>query len=264
MTSSHKHSLTGKSVVAGDIDAAFAVLDARLRKLESPPVVLPGLPAIPANLGTKLRWVPAETGNALAPFMVLTYPDEHIGQPGQNMTVFNRFTHVRKPTVHDGYLDLRATRRPDGLFDADLVGTDPIFGYGVFRFWLRMNIVVNSWQSAWLYDTLRWTATEIDFPEILESQSLTAHVLGAGAGSKYGIAKPADLATAFHLFRIERRASFVAYSIDGTEVARITGTMPADPLAILLDSKVGFPWAERPTATTPEPFLHVAGVTVDS
>jgi hypothetical protein len=102
---------------------------------------------------------------------------------------------------------------------------------------------------------------------MLENQSLTAHVLGQGAGGIYGMRRPADLATAFHEFKIERRATFVAFSMDGVEVGRINGSMPASRLAILLDSKVGFAWAGvagTPSASTPDiTYLHVAAVTVD-
>ena len=71
----------------------------------------------------------------------------------------------------------------------------------------------------------------------------------------------------FHEFKIERRATFIAFSMDGVQVARINGSMPANRLAILLDSKVGFPWAGTagtPSGSTPDTtYLHIAAVTVD-
>jgi hypothetical protein len=236
-----------------------------------PPPPPASLPAINPAYGTLLRKV--FTDGTLAPFRVLTYPDAHIGGAGQFMTVFNRFSNGASQTsVHDGYLDLRATRRTDGLWNAALVGTSqggsgPTFGYGVYRFWVSFNAAPQTWQTAWLYDTTSWSATEIDFPEMLENQSLTAHVLGQGAGGIYGMWRPANLATAFHEFKIERRATFVAFSMDGVEVGRINGSMPANRLAILLDSKVGFAWAGAagtPSGSTPDiTYLHVAAVTVD-
>ena len=227
-----------------------------------------GLPNISPAYGTVMRKV--FTDGTMGPFRVLTYPDDHIGGAGQFMTVFNRYS-LANATVHDGYLDLRATRRADGLWNATLVGTSqdgngPTFGYGVFRYWLRFNVGHATWQCAWLYDTTSWSATEIDFPEMLENLSMAAHVLGQGAGSKYGIARPGDLANVFHEFKVERRASFVAFSIDGVEVARVNGAMPASKLAILLDSKVGFPWISSgaPSGSTPNSvYLHIAAVTVD-
>jgi hypothetical protein len=137
----------------------------------------------------------------------------------------------------------------------------------VYRFWLSFNIGPQTWQAAWLYDTTTWGATEIDFPEMLENLNLSAHVLGSGAGGTYGLPKPANLATVFHEFKVERRPTFVAFSLDGVEVARINGSMPANKLAILLDSKVGFPWMGgpgTPSSSTPDlTYLHVAAVTVD-
>jgi Glycosyl hydrolases family 16 len=230
-----------------------------------------GLPAINPAYGTVFRKV--FTDGTLAPFKVLTYPDDHIGQPGQYMTVYNRFSNgAGQVSVHNGYLDLRATPRADGLWNAALVGTSqsgngPTFGYGVYRFWLSFNIGPSTWQGAWLYDTTTWSATEIDFPEMLENLSLTAHVLGSGAGGQYGLPKPANLASVFHEFKVERRATFVAFSLDGVQVARVTGSMPATKLAILLQSTVGHPWmaaAGAPSASTPNPtYFRVAAITVD-
>ena len=97
--------------------------------------------------------------------------------------------------------------------------------------------------------------------------SLAANVLGQGAGGTYGLPKPANLASVFHEFKVERRAGFVAYFLDGVEVARVNGSMPASNLAILFDSKVGHPWmgaAGAPSGSTPQlTYLHVAAVTVD-
>lgn len=233
-----------------------------------------GLPTIDPGYGATLRKI--FTDGTLTPFKVRTYPDAHIGGSGQHMTVYNRFSNgANQVSVHDGYADLRCTRQPSGsLWNAVLLATSQdgvgsTYGYGVYRFWLRFNIAPATWQSAWLYDTTTWTALEIDFPEMLENLSLTAHVLGSGLSTTgiYGMPKPADLATVFHEFKIERRSTFVAFSIDGVERGRLTGTMPSRSLAIMLDSKVGFPWmgsAGAPSSQTPDPtFLHVAAVTVD-
>jgi hypothetical protein len=236
-----------------------------------PPPPPSGLPYINPSYGTLFRKV--FTDGTFGPFKVLTYPDDHIGGAGQFMTVYNRFSNgAQQASVHDGYLDLRATRRSDGLWNAAFVGTSfqgngPTFGYGVYRFWLRFNIAPQTWQAAWLYDTTSWSATEIDFPEVLEGDSLTAHVLGSGAGGLYGFPRPATLASSFHEFTIERRPTYVAYSIDGVQVGRINGSMPASKLAILFDSKVGWPWAGAagaPSASTPsDTYMQVAAVTVD-
>lgn len=238
----------------------------------SPPPPGPGLPTIPAEYGTLLRKVFADEPT-LTPFRVLTYPDDHIGGTGQYMTTYNRFSNgASQASIHDGYLDLRCSRRSsDNLWDAVLVGTSqdnsgPTFGYGITRVWARFNIGPGTWQTSWQYDTTTWSSDEIDFPEMLENLSLTCHVIGTGAGGKYGLPKPSDIATAFHEFKTERRAGFTAFSIDGVEVARVTATQSTKKLALLLDSKVGFGWIAggQITSSTPNPtFLHVAAVTVD-
>lgn len=243
--------------------AAEAALAARLSKLEAPPPS--GIPAIPAGTGTKLRKDFAD--GLLAPFRVLTYPDTH---PTDNMERYNRFANgAKNATVHDGYLDLRATKRPDGLWDAAFVGTSqdgngPTFGYGRYSFCSRANVGRGTWQTpGWLGDTTTWGANEIDWSEMLEGLQLSAHVIGQGAGSWYG-APPADWATKWHIFTIDRQPTYVAFLLDGVEKARITAAMPATPLAILADSKIGFPWAEGPDATTPDPtWAQIAWVTVD-
>lgn len=210
----------------------------------------------------------------LAPFKVLDYPDDHIGGSGQFMTVFNRFRHAATHTlVHDGYLEMWAKRQGSGnLWDSDLIGTSqanngPTFGLGITRYWARFNPGPGTWQCCWLYDTTSWSADEIDWPEMLENMSPTAHVIGTGAGAKYGIPLPADIATNFHEFSVERRASFIAFGIDGKEVARFTKPQSLRKLAILLDAKVGFGWTGSTgqiTSNTPNPtFLHIAAVTVD-
>lgn len=233
-----------------------------------------GVPTIPAGYGTVFRKV--FTDGTLTPFQVLTYPDAHIGEPGQFMTVFNRFSSGASLTsVHNGYLDLRCSRQSSGtLWNGSLVGTSfdsndiaHTYGYGVFRFWVRMNVGPGTWQTCWLYDTTNWSAIEIDWPEMLESLGMDAHVIGPGAGNVQNIPFPSDLATVFHCFKIERRATFVAFSIDEVEMGRVTNSMPSDSLAILLDSKVGFAWTGptgQITSATPNPaYLHIAAVTVD-
>lgn len=251
---------TGDTAESQRAMAAEAALSARLAKMEAGtvPTGIPPLPPLVAG-----EWRKDFADGLLAPFRVLTYPDQF---PNDNMEKYNRFAGAA-PTVHDGYLDLRATRRADGLWNAMLVGTSQdgtgaTFGYGRFEICARANVGRGTGQSGWLYDTTTWTSTEIDWPEMLESQQLSAHVIGAGAGKWYG-APPADWATAWHTFSIDRRPGYVAFGLDGIEKARVIGAMPATPLAILLDSKLGFPWAEGPDATTPNPtWLQVASVRV--
>lgn len=264
-------SITCSTQMSGSIGATSATLFCAATPTPSPtpsptptpiPTATPSPGVVPPQYGSLFRWTPSM---GMSPWKILTYPDQH---PGDNMEVYNRFT-PGQASIHDGFLDLKSTRRFDGLWSSTLVGTSqsgngPTFGYGVFRYWLSFNVTSGGWQSAWLYDTTSWSVNEIDFPEMLENLNLTAHVFKPGASSvgKYGLPKPADLATKFHEFKVERRATFVAFSIDGVEVWRTTSAQPSTKLAILLDSKVGFPWG-FPPPTTAAPYLHIAGVTVD-
>ena len=94
-----------------------------------------------------------------------------------------------------------------------------------------------------------------------EGQKIAAHAHGPGAGGWYG-PPPPDWATAWHRFTIERRSNYVAFGVDDDVKVRFTAAMPSTPMAIALDTKVGFPWAEGPDATTPDPvWLQCAGVT---
>jgi len=222
-----------------------------------------GLPVIPPQYGTLLRKVFSD--GSLAPFKVLTYPDAH---PSDLMEAYNRFANgAQRASFHDGYLDLTTAKRSDGLWDAVLLGTSqsgngPTFGYGTYRTWLSFNPDPGCWQAGWLYDTTTWSSTEIDWPEMLERQQLAAHVIGQGAGSKYGLPIPSDIRTTFHEFRTERRSGFVAFLIDGTEVFRVTAAEPSTPLAVLFDDKIGFPWGYPPPSDA-SCELRMAAVTVD-
>lgn len=271
----HESVITDVTVVP-EVKIADIVVQPPAPPVTPPPVVPPpvtGIPSPPAGTGTLLRW--EGKNGTLAPFKVLTYPDDHIGGSGQYMTQFCRYrNHVTPshPLVHDGFMDLWAVRRPDGLWDADLVGTSqagngPTYGYGIYRFWARFNPGPGTWQCCWLYDTTTWTADEIDWPEMLENLRQVAHVLGTGAGSAASGSPPADIASTFHEYKIERRASFTAFSIDGVEKGRVTSTQSTKKLAVLLDSKVGFGWmgsTGQITSATPSPtFLQVAAVTID-
>lgn len=234
-----------------------------------PPTPGPGLPNVDPAYGKLLRKIFAD--GTLTPFKVLDYPDDHIGGGGQYMTIYNRFRHARRPAVHDGFLDLLALRRADGLWESDLVGTSqadngPTFGLGILRVWARFTVAHATWPTAWLYDTSTWSADEIDWPEMLEGLSLTAHVIGQGAGGKYGIPLPANPAGIFHCYKTERRAGWIEFSIDEVPVYRLTAPQSQRKLAILLDSKVGHPWSSSslPDASTPSPsVLQVAAVTYD-
>lgn len=260
----------------GDHDAAqdqrIAALEAAVVALQAgtnppkPPSPPPsGVPVIPTDPRALLRYSAADTPN-LGPLQVLSYLDDH---PGDNMERYNRFRGHAAPTVANGFIHLRAVPRPDGLYDADFIGSKAQFGYGIVDTWARFSTDPGHWIAIWQYDAVWDSAghnkagsTEIDWVEMLENGSVTAHVHGASAADRYGLPRPADVDTAFHRYTTERRASYVAFSIDGTEVWRANGSMPGYALNLLFDACVGFPWAPPKLPLTRNPFLDIAGILV--
>lgn len=236
----------------------------------SPPPIS-GVPTPDSALGKVFRWLGKD---GFSPWKILTYPDSHIGGSGQFMTVFTRYSNgAQQVTMHpDGYMVINCNKKSSGLWDGALVGTSQAnngltVGFGITRAWLRFNPGPGTWQCFWLYDTTGWSADEIDFPEMLENMHPTYHVLGTGGGGgSYSL--PADIATKFHEFSIERRASFIEFKIDGIKVGRIDKAQSTKKLAILMDAKVGFAWmgsTGQITPSTPNPnWLHVAAVTHDA
>jgi hypothetical protein len=230
----------------------------------------PPLPTIPAGYGVLLR--KEFTDGVLTPFKHLVYPDDHVGEPGQYMTTFARFsTKPENVSIHDGYLDLKATRQATGdLWDASFVGTgtdgrgdtnivdfDPPI---IVRYYARMNIAHATWQAMWLYNTT-WGTPEIDFYELLESGPRITLLGGPG-----GTVNLPAVDTAWHEFAVIYTTTFVATLIDGVEVGRISGALFSDPMALLADVTLGFGFTSiAPDATTPDPvYLHISGVTVDT
>jgi hypothetical protein len=225
---------------------------------------------IPSQYGTLFRKVFAD--GTLAPFKRLVYPDDHIGQSGQYMTTYTRYRDDPSTvSVHDGYLDLHAYRRSDGLWNGAFVGTGrdgygdtnmKSFGPGVVvRYWAKMNIGHATWQAMWLYN-IYWGSPEIDYYELLENgPRLTT--LGSDHNSTTSL--PA-VDTNWHEFTFVYASDYVATRIDGVEVGRISVHYTV-PMALLADVAMGFGWDGAngaPDSTTPNPtYLDIAGVTVD-
>jgi hypothetical protein len=252
-------------------ETRLAAVEAKLEQPATPPPspTPPAPVVIPAGYGKLLR--KDFSDGLLAPFKRLVYPDDHIGQSGQYMTTYTRYRDdPATVSVHDGYLDLHANRRPDGLWNGACVGTGRdgygdktmlTFGPGVIvRWYARMNIGHATWQALWLYN-VSWGSPEIDFYELLESgPRLTT--LGS---SKNGTTKLPAVDTDWHEIACVYAPDYVATLIDGTEVGRIAAKVPG-PMALLADVAIGFGWDSngKPDATTPDPtYLHIAGVTVD-
>ena len=177
--------LSGIQSTLATLAATVADQEVRIAALEgtTPPPPPSGLPVIPSGLGSKLRVVPAVDG--MGPFGIFRYPDDHIGGSGQLMTVYTRYSNAYNGakaadgsdlvSVHDGFIELRCVKRPDGLFDGAYIGSagPKRGGSGTFtasptatiRWWLQFSKGQAVWPTAWLYDVLKWSANEIDWPE---------------------------------------------------------------------------------------------------
>ena len=221
------------------------------------------VPPIPAGYGELLR---KDFGDGrLAPFRILTYPNDH---PGDLMIQYGSFvTGPGNVSVHDGYLDLRATRNALGLWDQAFVGTGMTgdgtpatfqFQYGTARAMARMNTGRGAWQSLWYLVADRWGAEEIDWAELIGGR-LTANVHGSNADGQ-AASLPAFPPDEWHEYGITKAPTYIAFLLDGREVGRANVAMPA-PMALLADAKVGL---AVPDGTTPSTlFLQVAWWTVD-
>jgi Glycosyl hydrolases family 16 len=224
---------------------------------------IPVTPEIPDGYGDLFR--KDFRDGVLAPFRTLTYPNVH---PGDLMIQYGRFVadsaHI---SVHDGYLDLRATRNLDGLWSQAFVGTgltgdgSPAafqFQYGTARAMARMNSGRGAWQSLWYLVADSWGAAEIDWAELINGR-LTANLHGTIVGDQQ-VSLPAFPSNEWHEYGITKAPTYVAFLLDGREVGRANVSMSA-PMGLLADAKVGL---FAPDASTPSTlFLQVAWWTVD-
>jgi hypothetical protein len=225
---------------------------------------LVGPPPIPADRGQLLRKDFAD--GQLAPFTRLVYLNDH---PGTLETQYCDYsadaTHV---SVHDGYLDLRATRGAAGRWVCSLVGTfvndgsppSRTFdvGYGTVRAMVRVFGGQGAWDGFWQWNAWGSGAEgEIDWLELISGRT-TANLHGTSAdGQKVSLPAPDG---GWHEYAVTRTPTYVAFLLDGVEVGRTTVAL-SQRLTLLADAKVGL---SAPDATTPSSmFLQVAWVTVD-
>ena len=269
--------LSGIQSTLATLAATVADQEVRIAALEgtTPPPPPSGLPVIPSGLGSKLRVVPAVDG--MGPFGIFRYPDDHIGGSGQLMTVYTRYSNAYNGvkaadgsdlvSVHDGFIELRCVKRPDGLFDGAYIGSagPKRGGSGTFtasptatiRWWLQFSKGQAVWPTAWLYDVLKWSANEIDWPEEYGGK-IHGNLHPGSAG--ISVALPSDCDTAWHEYRMDWTASGCTFYIDGTKVGTASGAV-AGPMALVADAKIGL---DTPNSSTPSAtFLRIAGVTVE-
>jgi hypothetical protein len=209
----------------------------------------------------------------LYPFRAVTYPNAH---PTDAMEYACRYgTGSDVISVHDGYLDIKAYQRPDGLWNCGFLSTGMdgngngatfSFTTGYVQFAARVNVGYATWQDPlWLLNTVTgWHSAEIDACEIIDRR-VTFNIHGPVNTQIAGVAPPSNFASTWHVFGIAKASDHVTFTMDGNVVGRWNGSMP-DPMALLADSKVGFQWeGVYPNSTTPDPArVNLAWVTVSS
>jgi hypothetical protein len=221
-----------------------------------------GIPGIPDGYGSK--FLKDFSDGRLGPFHVLTFNNDH---PGQLMTQYCDYVsdsaHI---SVHNGYLDLRATPTSGGRWDCSLVGTWTVGGlplpvykwqYGTSRVMARLNTGPGVWQGTWNWAADCWCGDEIDWLEQTGSSRFTANIHGSSKdGQKVSIAP----LSGWHEYGTVRTPTYVAFTLDGVEVGRTSVAMSAN-LTLNADAKVGL---EPPTSATPDSvYLQIAWWTVD-
>jgi hypothetical protein len=227
------------------------------------------IPAMPA--GDLLR--KSFSDGSLGPFRAITYPNDH---PGDAMGYACDYkTGSGVISVHDGYLDVRAKPGTGNRWDCGFLSTGMdgnghaasfSFKTGYVQFAARLNVGFATWQAPlWLLNTVSgWNSAEIDCAEVIGGK-LTFNIHGPANVQVAGRNAPANLDTDWHVFGIAKASDHVTFTMDGNEVGTWHGSMP-DPMALLIDSKVGFQWdGIYPNSQTPRPaYAHVAWVTVSS
>ena len=207
----------------------------------------------------------------LGPFRKITYPNDHPNDAMSWACDYGTGTDVI--SVHDGYLDVRAYPKAGGRWNCGFLSTGMdgrgngasfSFTTGYVQFAAKVNIGYGTWQAPlWLLNTVTcWCSAEIDIAEVLENQRLTFNIHGP---ANVSVASRANPGTGWHVYGVAKASDHVTFTMDGQVIGRWNGSMP-DKMALLIDSKVGFKWANMyPNGSTPDPtFARVAWVTVAS
>lgn len=209
----------------------------------------------------------------LGPFRKITYPNDHPGDAMGYACDYGTGTDVI--SVHDGYLDVRAYPKGGGRWACGFLstgmdgrgnGASYSFTTGYVQFAARANVGYATWQAPiWLLNTVTtWGSAEIDVAEVIRNR-LTFNLHGNVSMQVASVAPPADFGTRWHVFGVAKARDHITFTMDGDVIGRWNGSMP-DPMALLVDSKVGFQWdGIYPNGSTPNPtYAHVAWVTVSS
>lgn len=141
------------------------------------------------------------------------------------------------------------------------------FTYGKIEARIQAAQGPGMWTAFWICDSdyAAGCKREIDIVEIVGPSPNTAHMnahfhdLNIHSGSSW--TSPTPLGDDFHVYALEWRPTFLAWSIDGVERKRYTGTgIPSNPHYIILNLQIGSSgsWAGTPSlsgAGLPESML---------
>jgi beta-glucanase (GH16 family) len=120
-----------------------------------------------------------------------------------------------------------------------------------------MNSGDGAWQSIWYLIADSWGSPEIDWAELINGH-LTANLHGTAADGQY--ASMSFDPTQWHEYAITKTPTYIAFLLDGKEIARANVTLTAR-MGLLADAKVGL---TAPDSTTPSTlYLQIAWWTVD-
>jgi len=227
---------------------------------------------IPAMPAADLLRKSFATGT-LGPFRPIAYINDHPGNPMGYACDYKTGTGVI--SVHDGYLDVRAKPGTGDRWDCGYLSTGMdgnghpatfSFTTGYLQFATRVNVGYATWQDPlWLSNSVScWCSAEIDAAEVISGR-LTFNIHGPANLQVASHSVPANLDTNWHIFGIAKASDHVTFTMDGNVLGTWHGSMP-DPMALMIDSKVGIPWeGVYPNAQTPRPtYAHVAWITVSS
>jgi beta-glucanase (GH16 family) len=155
----------------------------------------------------------------------------------------------------DGYLHQKVVNR-SGTWYADIIDSGYAQTYGTFEARIRVTSKASGlWPAFWLYNgTFGTDADEIDVVELLGSETMAAAHQTVHKGTPdnqvyapwSAITKFGD-ASQWHVYGVQWRAGYIAFSIDGVETWRETSMLISTPKRILLNMGMGG-WGGTPNA----------------
>jgi beta-glucanase (GH16 family) len=167
-------------------------------------------------------------------------------------------------TVQGGILSITASRREGGGWASALLDTKTSWTqlYGSFEARMQLPVGRGLWPAFWSYKSGGGEA-EIDTMEVCANPPGTnggndvtvLHTTTRWSDGQAGHDTTApDLAAGFHVYGLDWRPDQIAYSLDGTVVARFRDRshIPNVAMPLIVDLAVGGSWCGPSDATTPD------------